>query len=87
MAVFRDAYKDETPPTLTKNNKLVDPIEGITNMFGAPSYREIDPNIFVAIFFFIIFGFMFSDAGYGVVLAVSCFLYCLIKKPVKNRAE
>lgn len=84
LAVFRDAYKDETPPTLTKNNKLVDPIEGITNMFGVPSYREIDPNIFVAIFFFIIFGFMFSDAGYGVVLAVSCFLYCLIKKPVKK---
>ena len=83
-AVFREPYDNETPPTLTHNNKLVDPVVAITNMYGAPNYRELDPNIFVAIFYLIIFGFMFSDAGYGVVLAVSCFAYYFIKKPVKR---
>lgn len=81
---FRDAYENEIPPTLTKNNSFVDPFESITNMYGAPSPKELDPNFFVAIFFFIIFGFMFSDAGYGIVLAVSCFAYYFIKKPVKK---
>lgn len=82
--VFRDAYDNEIPPTLTKNNSFVDPFESITNMYGAPSPKELDPNFFVAVFFFIIFGFMFSDAGYGIVLAVSCFAYYFIKKPVKK---
>lgn len=82
--MFRDAYDSEIPPTLTSNNKVVDPFEAITNMFGSPNYRELDPNIFVAIFYFIIFGFMFSDAGYGIILAVSCFAYYFIKKPVKK---
>lgn len=82
--VFREPYDNELPPTLTKSNRFVDPFESITNMFGAPGYRELNPNTFVAIFFFIIFGFMFSDAGYGVVLAVSCFAYYFIKKPVKK---
>lgn len=82
--VFRAPYDDEVPPTFTKNNAFADSTVDITNMFGAPSYREIDPNIFVSIFFFIIFGFMFSDAGYGIILAVSCFAYYFIKKPVKK---
>lgn len=82
--VFRAPYKDEIPPTFTKNNAFADTAVDITNMFGAPGYKEIDPNIFVSIFFFIIFGFMFSDAGYGIILAVSCFAYYFIKKPVKK---
>ncbi len=82
--VFRAPYDDEVPPTFTKNSAFGDTAVDITNMFGAPGYKEIDPNIFVSIFFFIIFGFMFSDAGYGIILAVSCFAYYFIKKPVKK---
>lgn len=82
--VFRAPHEDEVPPTLTRNGAFADTAVGITNMFGTPSYKEIDPNFFVSIFFFIIFGFMFSDAGYGIVLAVSCFAYYFIKKPVKK---
>lgn len=81
---FRDPYDDENPPTLVKEPKLVKPFQGITDMFGVPGYRETDPNIFVAIFYFLIFGIMIGDAGYGLIMAIACFAYLKIAKPVKN---
>lgn len=81
---FRDPFDDENPPTLVKENRLVRPFQGITDMFGVPGYRETDPNIFVAIFYFLIFGIMIGDAGYGLIMAIACFAYLKITKPVKN---
>lgn len=81
---FRDPYEEENPPTLVKENKLVRPFQGITDMFGVPGYRETDPNIFVAFFYFLIFGIMIGDAGYGLLMAIACFAYIKIVKPVKN---
>ncbi len=63
---------DETPPTLLDNPKVIKPFESITNMYSTPDYREKDPNFVMAIFFFIIFGMMMADAGYGLVLALAC---------------
>jgi V-type ATPase 116 kDa subunit len=63
---------DDIPPTLLDNPGLVKPYESITNMYSTPSYREKDPNFVMAIFFFIIFGIMMADAGYGLVLALAC---------------
>lgn len=81
---FRDPYDTENPPTMTKNNKAVSAFEGITDMFGAPNYREKDPNLFVALFYFMFFGIMISDAGYGLLMAIACFAMVKIMKPVKN---
>ncbi len=84
---FRDPLDDEMPPTLTKNNKLVSPFEGITDMFGRPNYRGKDPNLFVALFYFMFFGIMMSDAGYGLLMAIVCFGVVAITKPVKNSGK
>ena len=81
---FRDPLEDELPPTATKNNKVVGAFAGITEMFGSPNYRERDPNLFVALYYFLIFGIMIGDAGYGLIMALACFLFTAIKKPVKN---
>lgn len=81
---FRDPLEDEIPPTATKNNKVVGAFAGITEMFGSPNYKERDPNLFVALFYFLIFGIMIGDAGYGLIMAIACFLFLKIKKPVKN---
>ncbi len=67
---FVDAGEKEIVPTLAKNSKLVSNYEVVTNMYSTPSYREADPNFSVMIFFFVFFGFMLSDAGYGLLLAV-----------------
>ena len=81
---FRDPLEEEIPPTATKNSKVVGAFAGITEMFGSPNYRERDPNLFVALFYFLIFGIMIGDAGYGLIMAIACFLFVKLKKPVKN---
>ena len=65
---FVDLDKDEIPPTMTKNNKIVSQFEFVTNMYSAPHYRELDPNAFIALFFSIFFGFVMADIGYGICL-------------------
>ncbi len=84
---FRDPVEGEVVPSLTKNNKFVSAFDGITDMFGAPNYHERDPKIFVAFYYFLIFGFMLGDAGYGLLMAIACFLFTAIKKPVKNSGQ
>lgn len=65
-----DVEEDEEPPTLLRSKKIMKPFEDITNMYSTPNYREVDPNPFMAIFFFIFFGMMVADAGYGLVLSL-----------------
>ena len=71
--------KDE-PPTLVQNNKVVQPYESITNLYSPPKYREIDPNPIMAIFYFVFFGIMIGDAGYGLILAVVGLIAGMSKK-------
>lgn len=59
----------ETVPTKLKNNGLVEPFEMLTTMYGLPNYRELDPTPLVMPFFFIFFGMMIADLGYGLLLA------------------
>lgn len=72
--------KDD-PPTLLKNPKLIQPFEEVTNLYSSPNYFEYDPNPIMAIFFFIIFGILTADFGYGIVLMLGCFLFIKFAKP------
>lgn len=60
----------DSVPTKLKNNGLVEPFEMLTTMYGLPNYRELDPTPLVMPFFFIFFGMMVADFGYGILLAV-----------------
>lgn len=68
---FREATEEDDPPVLLKNNKFVEPFEAITEMYALPAPHSLDPNPFMAPFFFVFFGMMLSDAGYGLVLAIA----------------
>lgn len=78
---LRDPLPQENPPTHTKNNKFVAPFETITNMFSMPSYHEIDPNPVMSFWYWLFFGMMMGDWGYGVVMAIVFGLFLFIKKP------
>ena len=84
---LREPKEDEVPPTLVESKKIIRPYEGITNMYSLPAYNEIDPNPFMAVFFFIFFGMMIGDAGYGVVLAIGCGLILHFLKFEKGTAQ
>jgi len=69
---FTEPEEGEEPPVFLKNNRLVEPFSAITDLYGMPNYNSIvDPNPFVAVSFFVFFGLMFSDAAYGLILALA----------------
>jgi V/A-type H+-transporting ATPase subunit I len=67
---FRPPSEDEEMPVLLSNSKLVEPFEVITELYSLPDPRGIDPNIYMAPFYFIFFGMMLSDAGYGIIMSL-----------------
>lgn len=69
-----------SPPTKMKNPGLFRPFEMYVEMYGLPSYNELDPTILVGITYSILFGFMFGDAGQGLCLLVGGFLLYRFKK-------
>lgn len=68
--VFDEPEEDEDIPVLLDNPKLVKPFEIITELFSLPDPKGLDPNVYMAPFYFVFFGMMLSDAGYGIVLSL-----------------
>lgn len=84
VVVFKkqsDVNRTIAPPTKLRNNWFTQPFESIVNMYGTPSYNELDPTSFVAISYIIMFGFMFADVGQGFVFLLAG----LIMKYKKSR--
>lgn len=71
VLTFDEIGDDEFAPTLTRNNKVVKQFEFVTNMYTPPHYHEVDPNPVMAVFYFVIFGLMMADIGYGLLLAIA----------------
>ncbi len=62
------------PPTKLKNSKILKPFEMFVEMYGLPAYNEMDPTLFVAITYTLMFGIMFGDVGQGACLLAGGFL-------------
>ncbi len=63
----------EEPPVLLKNNGFASTFEWVIGMYAYPKYGTYDPTFVMSIFYFIIFGLMFADVGYGLALILACF--------------
>lgn len=57
----------EKVPVQLKHGKLVGAFERMIFSYGSPLYGTLDPTPFVALFFTLLFGIMFGDAGQGLV--------------------
>lgn len=68
---LEDSDTDDTPVRL-RNNKFAEPTESVLASYSYPDRHEADPTSIMAIFYYIFFGMMFSDAGYGLVMAIAC---------------
>ena len=53
-------------------------MEGIVESYGLPKRGEFDPTTIMSFFYVFFFGMMLSDAAYGAIIAVACFV--LLKK-------
>lgn len=78
MNEFGCAYTAEEPaegddvPTLLSNNVYARQFEPIISMYSTPHYGEFDPTFIMSIFYTIIFGLMFADVGYGLLVVLGC---------------
>ncbi len=72
---------EDDPPVLLENNGYATNFEWVLGMYSYPGYGKFDPTFIMSIFYFIIFGIMFADAGYGLLLVLGCFGAVKLLKP------
>lgn len=70
---FIYAIKEDTvstKPTYFSNSVYTESFQNLTNVFGVPRYREINPALFLIFTFPFLFGMMFGDVFHGLILLV-----------------
>ena len=75
-----DPDSKQSPPVKLKNPAIFKPYEYFVDMYGLPSYSDIDVTGFVAVTYTVLFGIMFGDLGQGLVLFLLGILGWKIKK-------
>lgn len=78
--------KSEDAPILLFNKEIIRPFQSITNLYGLPGPKEIDPTPFMAVFFIVFYGLALTDAIYGLLLfAIMLFVLRYLKIPKKSQ--
>lgn len=70
--------EDEEPPVILSNNGFSASVEGVLESYGLPHKGEFDPTTIMSFFYVFFFGMMLSDAAYGAIIAIACFI--VVKK-------
>ncbi len=83
MVEISDPAPGEDVPIKLKNNKFTSPMESVVANYSMPNRSEIDPSAVMAVFYYVFFGMMLSDAAYGLIITIACAV-CL--KKYKNLA-
>lgn len=65
---FTEPTGDDAPPVELENPWFLRPFEVLTDLYGRPSYHEIDPTPLLAPFFLLFFSLCIGDVGYGAML-------------------
>ena len=68
--MFTDPSEDEDVPVLLENSRFSTPIEEITKMYAMPAKGDVDPTPVMSFFYYLFFGMMLSDAGYGLLMVI-----------------
>lgn len=64
----------DDPPVMLKNSALAAPVETVLETYSMPGRGEADPTNIMAMFYYVLFGLMLSDAGYGLIMVIACAL-------------
>ncbi|RCW62048.1 V-type ATP synthase subunit I [Halanaerobium sp. ST460_2HS_T2] len=59
--------EEENPPTIIENPEWIKSFTSLVKLYGLPKYGEIDPSLFFALSYILLFGIMFGDLGQGFV--------------------
>jgi V/A-type H+-transporting ATPase subunit I len=69
---FEEPDEDEEVPVKLKNNGFAAPLEWVVEGFSLPVKGEIDPTMMMAVFYYLLFGIIMADAGYGLLMVAAC---------------
>ncbi|MDR0739113.1 MAG: V-type ATP synthase subunit I [Oscillospiraceae bacterium] len=72
---------DTSAPTVLKNLEFASFVEPIVESYGLPNRKEVDPTFIMSFFYYLFFGIMLSDAVYGFLIFLGCFIAL---KKIKN---
>ncbi len=78
---------DEDVPVILSNSRFSAPLEGITGSYSLPSKADLDPTPMMAFFYYLFFGMMLSDAGYGLIIALGTGGLLLFKKNMEEKMK
>ncbi len=78
-------YVDEPVPVLLRHPRLLRPFAMLVSAYGLPKYQELEPTLFVALSYVLMFGMMFGDIGHGAVLAAGGLVALLAGHTLKMR--
>jgi V/A-type H+-transporting ATPase subunit I len=87
--IVETSAPDDVPeaeiPVLLRHPRLLRPFEMLVAGYGLPAYRELEPTLFVAVTYVLMFGMMFGDAGHGAVLVIGGLVTLLTGRSAKAR--
>lgn len=59
---------DIMPPSYFQQNEFNETFQLITDTYGVPTYKEVNPSVFGIVTFPFLFGVMFGDIGHGFIV-------------------
>ncbi len=84
---FDDPAEGDKVPSVTKDPYVIDQYSTITNSYSPPGKNDIDPNPFMAPWYFMIFGMIIGDVGYGILIGIVLLIVKKIKRPTGDFAK
>ena len=63
---------EEDVPVVLENNAFATPLESTVAAYSLPGKGDVDPTMMMSLFYYVLFGLMLSDAGYGAIIALGC---------------
>jgi len=83
----RHEYASINPPTLINTNEFTSVFQEITDTYGVPNYKEINPSIFGCVTFPFLFGVMYGDICHGSFYIIIGSVLCFLEPRLRARAE
>lgn len=74
---------DLNPPSYFRQNELTQIFQDLTDTYGIPRYKEINPTLFVLNSFPFQFGVMFGDIFHGSLLFIFALVIILMDHKIK----
>lgn len=78
---FSDPTEEDDVPVLLKNNRFAENFEWVVSLYSLPRYGSFDPTFIMSICYAFLFGIMFADVGYGLVMILVGFLVPKLLNP------